>query len=128
MSEIYKDFIIGVITLVVTGLGSVCIRLVSAKLKSINQKYQESNKAEFFNWLEETVEKCINTTTQTYVQSLKDSGNFGPEEQKIAMTKTIESVMSLLTEKNAEILSNYVGDISSWITVYVEDYIRRSKS
>lgn len=128
MNEIYRELVLGIITLVVTCLGGIVTKFISTKISQTCKNTEDTEKQLFFIWLEDLVEKCINTTTQTYVQELKKAGKFGAAEQKIALQKTTESVMTLLTDANTTILNNYVGDVTTWITVYVEDYIKRSKN
>lgn len=128
MNEIYRDLIIGIITTVTSCAAGVLIKLLSAKINAFKANTQEKAKREFFTWLECLVDKCINTTTQTYVQELKNADGFDVEAQKIALGKTIDNVMTLLTESNTELLNSYVGDITTWLTVYIEDYLGQTKN
>jgi hypothetical protein len=105
------------------------IKLLSIKIQELSIKTKDSKKKEFLAWIEnELIVKCINTTTQTYVESLKASDTFDMQAQKDAMDKTVTSVLSLLTESNSKMLSEYVGDVSTWITTCIENYIKESKS
>lgn len=128
MNEFYREFLLGLITLVVSGIGTLVMKLISIKIDSIIAQTSEQKKIAFLNWVEkDIIIKCINTTTQTYVQSLKDNKNFDKEAQKEALEKTADAVKQLLTKDNTEILSSYVGDITAWITTHIENYILESK-
>lgn len=128
MNEMFKNFIMGFITLLGSTLSLFIIKLISAKIDSIISRTNDDKKREFLYWVEkDVIVKCINTTNQTFVQSLKDSGKFDKDAQKEAMNKTIENVMEILTETNSTLLSEYVGDVTTWITTCVEDYILNSK-
>lgn len=128
MNELFKDFLIGFVTLLGSTLSLFLIKLISAKIDSIINRTTDDKKREFLYWVEkDVIVKCINTTNQTFVQSLKDSGKFDKEAQETAMNKTIENVMEILTDANNELLAEYVGDVTTWITTCVEDYILNSK-
>ena len=128
MNEFYREFLLGLITLVVSGIGTLVMKLISIKIDSIIAQTSEQKKIAFLNWVEkDIIVKCINTTTQTYVQSLKDDKNFDKKAQKEALEKTANAVKQLLTKDNTEILSSYVGDITAWITTHIENYILESK-
>lgn len=128
MNEVFKELIFGIITLLGTLLSMCAIKLISVKINSIITKTTDDKKKQFLNWVEnDLIIKCINTTNQTYVQSLKDSNKFDKDAQKEAMSKTVTNVTALLTEANSTLLSEYVGDITTWITTCVENYIKNSK-
>ena len=129
MNEIFKTFLMSLVTVLATGIGGCIIKLLQAKIDEVISRTQDEKKKAFLTWVEyDVIEKCINTTTQTYVDALKESGDFNSESQKQAMEKTVSTVMELLTESNVELLSTYVGDVSTWITASVENYLQKSKN
>ena len=129
MNDVFKECLVSFITLVASSVSMCVIKLLSIKIQELSIKTKDSKKKEFLAWVEnELIVKCINTTTQTYVESLKASGTFDMQAQKDAMDKTVTSVLSLLTESNSKMLSEYVGDVSTWITTCIENYIKESKS
>ena len=129
MNEILKECLLSLITLVMTILSSCIIRLISIKIEEISVRTKDEKKRQFLHWVaNDLVVKCINTTTQTYVESLKASNSFDEAAQKEAMNKTITAVTNLLTESNAQLLNEYVGDSNAWITACVENYIKESKN
>ena len=128
MNELLKEFLLTFLTALATGLSAVIIKLITAKIAYITAKTQDEKKVRFLTWLEEDViVKCINTTTQTYVDELKKQGNFNADAQKIAMEKTTEAILTVLTEADKELLETYVDDISTWITTRVESYMQSLK-
>ena len=128
MNEIFKEFIITFLTVLATGVATCLIKLLNAKIESIAQTTEDEKKLRFLNWVEnDVIVKCINTTTQTYVQALKEQDKFTVESQRIAMAKTVTSVLNVLTEADNELLAEYVDDVTTWITTRIEAYMHESK-
>lgn len=129
MNEIFKEFIVTLLTVLATGIASCLIKLINAKIESIIQTTNDEKKIRFLNWVEnDVIVKCINTTTQTYVQELKEQDKFTVDSQKIAMAKTVTAVLNVLTEADNELLSTYVDDVTTWIKTRVEAYMHESKN
>jgi NADPH:quinone reductase-like Zn-dependent oxidoreductase len=128
MKELYREFLLSLVTLVATGIGTFLIQLISAKIKAIINTTEDTKKQRFLTWVnDELIVKCINTTTQTFVEELKSSNSFDKASQEKAMQKTVDAVITLLTDTNKQLLEEYVGDTNAWITMCVENFIQKSK-
>jgi hypothetical protein len=128
MNDIFKEFIVTFLTVLATGVATCLIKLLNAKIESIAQTTEDEKKLRFLNWVEnDVIVKCINTTTQTYVQALKEQDKFTAESQRIAMAKTVTSVLNVLTKADNELLAEYVDDVTTWITTRIEAYMHESK-
>jgi hypothetical protein len=73
------------------------------------------------------IRDAVDTTSQTYVDALKKAGNFTEESQKIAFSKTFETVKALLDEETKTLLETAYTDLDKWIEVQVESYIKAKK-
>jgi len=128
MKELYREFVLSLVTLVATGIGTFLIQLLSAKIKAIINTTEDTKKQRFLTWVnDELIVKCINTTTQTFVEELKSSNSFDKASQEKALQKTVDAVITLLTDTNKQLLEEYVGDTNAWITMCVENFIQKSK-
>jgi len=128
MKELYREFLLSLVTLVATGIGTFLIQLLSAKIKAIINTTEDTKKQRFLTWVnDELIVKCINTTTQTFVEELKSSNSFDKASQEKALQKTVDAVITLLTDTNKQLLEEYVGDTNAWITMCVENFIQKSK-
>lgn len=65
---------------------------------------------------------------QTYVESLKKSGNFGAEAQLEALNKAKEIALSQLSEEVKEYITTNYGDINNWLTTQIEATINLLKN
>ena len=128
MNQILVNCLTSVITICITALSTIIIKLISAKISNVIAKTEDEKKIRFLQWLQEDViVKCINSTTQTYVEQLKKDNCFTEEAQKEAINITKSQVLGILNDANTEMLSTYVGDINVWLTAYIESYLLKSK-
>lgn len=74
------------------------------------------------------VTNAVQVTFQTYVESLKNSGSFGKEEQAIAFDKAKAIIFSELTEELKTFITQNYGDLQKWITNQVEATIYKLKN
>ena len=74
------------------------------------------------------VTNAVQVTFQTYVESLKNSGSFGREEQAIAFDKAKAIITSELTEELKTFIAQNYGDLQKWITNQIEASIYKLKN
>ncbi len=74
------------------------------------------------------VTNAVQVTFQTYVESLKNSGSFGKEEQAIAFDKAKAIITSELTEELKNFITQNYGDLQKWIANQVEATIYKLKN
>ena len=65
---------------------------------------------------------------KTYVESLKNSGSFNEDAQKIAFSKAKAIISSELTEELKSFLIKNYGDLTNWITNQIEASIYQLKT
>jgi Ni,Fe-hydrogenase I large subunit len=127
MNEILKEVIMSVITIMITILSGCITRIITIKMNDMSNKIKDSRKVEFLNWVNSVIVQCVDTTTQTYIDTLKKNGNFNEQAQKEAFNMTMNNISSLLSEQDMSTLGGYVGDTSTWITTSIESYIKSRK-
>lgn len=128
MNDILREVIMSVSTIMITILSGCITRVITIKMNDMTNKIKDSRKAEFLNWINSVIVQCVDTTTQTYIDTLKKSGNFNEEAQKEAFNRTMTNISALLSEKDLATLGGYVGDTSTWITTSIESYIKNKKT
>ena len=99
------------------------VKINEAKKKTDNEKIKQ-----YWDMLEDTITSCVISTTQTYVDSLKKEGKFDAEAQKIALQKTYDAIMGILTEEAKEYLSTVIGDLQSYVLNKIESNVAQTKS
>lgn len=71
---------------------------------------------------------AVRSVFQTYVESLKNSGNFTNEAQKIAFNLAKSLVLKQLSEDAKNYISENYGDLEEWIRNQIEASIYKLKN
>ena len=103
------------------------IKFLQAKEKEVTAAVESDIADKYIIMLSETIQECVTATTQTYVDSLKSSGKFDTEAQKIAFNKTYEAVMAILSDEAKEYLTALYGDLQTYITNRIEAEVKLQK-
>lgn len=127
MNEILKEVILFVLTSMITIVSGCVTRLLTIKINEISCKVKDSRKAEFLGWVNNVIVQCVDTTTQTYIDTLRKNGKFDENAHKEAFDRTMNNISTILSEQDMATLGGYVGDASTWITTSIESYIKSSK-
>ena len=80
---------------------------------------------------EEFPDRFINAViavNQTYVDSLKEQGQFNKEAQEIAFKRVFETVVTTLNEEAYNYLNETIGDLNNYITTLIEAAVKENKT
>ena len=88
----------------------------------------DNNKADkYIAMLSDTITTCVVATKQTYVDSLKKDNLFTAEAQKEALNKTLNAVITYLTDDAKDYLTSIYGDLNSFLVSKIEAEINFTK-
>lgn len=104
-----------------TGKGITALAgYVSAKTANdLAQKYLED--------AANAVATAVSQTSQTYVDGLKEHGNFTKENQKVALSLSVDQARNLLTADARDFLEKAYGNLNSFLVSKIEAEVRRQK-
>lgn len=112
---------------VLTAICGFLIALIKKKIAQISQNTKNSQIAQYLALIESTIVDCIKATNQTYVDELKEKNLFDKTAQKLALQKTTDAVLAILSDKVKNNLSLYVDDLSLFIQEKIEASIKSNK-
>lgn len=124
ISSIFEICIIPLLGVLVPFL----ISWIKARTNSIKEKTDNELYRKYLTMAENTVTNCVIMTQQTYVDSLKEAGGFGPDEQKIAFEKTYAAVKATLSQEAQKYLTEAMQDFNDYLRILIESQVRQLKA
>jgi hypothetical protein len=103
------------------------IKFLNAKSKDLQAKIDNDIADKYIAMIAATVEQCVIATNQTYVESLKSMGRFDAEAQKIAFERTLNAVLSILSDEAKDYIFEATGDVSAYLTNLIEASVNANK-
>lgn len=116
-----NEIITSIISIVVTTVVLPLITLSGTKLiQYLNSKIKDENAKRILTSIATSVERAVRVVFQTYVESLKKSGTFDKEAQKMALVIAKQEVMRELDIEAKEFIVNNYSDLNAFITNQIE--------
>lgn len=100
---------------------------LTAKRNEINSKTDNETAQKYTNMIYQTVVDCVIATNQTYVDSLKKSGSFDEAAQKEAFNRTMNAIMTILSDEAKEYITEATGDLNTYLTQLIEAEVNKHK-
>lgn len=100
---------------------------LTAKRNEINSKTDNETAQKYTNMIYQTVVDCVIATNQTYVDSLKKSGSFDEAAQKEAFNRTMNAIMTILSDDAKEYITEATGDLNTYLTQLIEAEVNKRK-
>lgn len=124
-----NEILLNILSVVVTAVILPLISYLGVRLTTyLNNKIKDEKARTLLTKATEIVTNATRSVFQTYVESLKAAGSFGPESQKTALTKAKNIVLSELTSDVKEFITTNYGDLNDWITNQIEATINMLKN
>ena len=123
LTEIFEVCIIPLLGV----LTAFLVKWLNSKSQEIQNKTKNDKFDKYIQMLNETIVDCVIATNQTYVNSLKEAGNFDAKAQKVAFEKTYNSIMKILSADAQEYLTEAVGDLNAYITEKIEAQVNQNR-
>ena len=102
-------------------------RLANAKTKQI-VKYAGYEYVDILWKIENIVENCVIETNETFVNKLKEKGEFTKEKQIEAFNKTFETAYSELSNGMIELMEDQGVNVANLLTTLIEKMVKQRKT
>ena len=125
--ELLKVLMYAMITVVLPVAYTELRKWVKVNVESKLNQVKNDNLKFALEELYKVVDTAVNSTTQTYVESLKKSGSFDDEAQKTARNLAIAEAKNNLSVGAKEILQTTYDNLDSYIDDIIESLIAKKK-
>lgn len=123
LSQIFEVCIIPLLGVLTLNL----VNFIKEKSNQIARNSENELKEKYICMLADTISDCVIATNQTYVNYLKERGEFTIEAQKEAFRLTYDSVLSILTDEAKSYLAEAYGDLNIYLTKKIEAEVNLKK-
>jgi len=128
MNETLTILLQAVITAAIPVLTAFLVSLIRAKATQTIAQVDNQNAAEYLYQIADAITTAVTATSQTYVDSLKNKGEFTAEAQQEALKKALETAQASLSASALEFIFHAYGDITAYLTAKIEAEVRCQKS
>ena len=119
-------FEIVICPLIIT-LGLYLVAFIRNKAIELKNKNKSEKDDKYIDRITEIVTLCTITTTQTYVDTLKQLGKFDQNAQLEAFNRTKDAVMNMLNDELKEFIIETFGDLNEYLTNQIEATVSYTK-
>lgn len=102
-------------------------RFTNARTKQI-VKYAGYEYVDILWKIENIVENCVIETNETFVNKLKEKGEFTKEKQIEAFNKTFETAYSELSNGMIELMEDQGVNVANLLTTLIEKMVKQRKT
>lgn len=129
--EIIKEVLLSALQTIIVVSVPILTTYAVKYLNALKLNIQQKSKSEIVDKLVEKayayLECAVVETTETYVKSLKQDGNFSVDEQKEAFEKTKQRFEEVVTDEMIDAIKSTTGSYEAWIASMVEQIIAYNK-
>ena len=124
-----NEILLNVLSIIVTAVIIPVISFLGFKLSQfLNTKIKDEKGQKLLDTAVDIVINAVRSVFQTYVESLKNSGNFNADAQKIAFNLAKSIVLKQLSEDAKQYIATNYGDLEEWIRNQIEASIYKLKN
>ena len=124
-----NEILLNILSVVVTSIILPLLTYAGTRLIAyLNSKIKDENYKILLTTATDIVVNAVRSVFQTYVESLKASGNFDSEAQLIALNKAKDIALEQMTNEVKEFISKNYGSVDAWLTTTIESTINLIKN
>ena len=124
-----NEILINVLSIIVTAVIIPLISYLGVRLSTyLNNKIKDESAKRMLNEATQIVLNATRVVFQTYVEALKEKGEFNTDAQLIALGKAKTIALSEMGEDIKGFITKNYGDLTNWITNQIEASINILKN
>lgn len=119
------NILLTALSIVITSLVSWAVALL---ISWMNGKIKDAKVAKWLTEITMIITNAVQNVFQSFVQTLKEQGNFDEEAQKIARERAMTIIKSQLRDELLNYISSNYGDVDAWINNQIETILYQLKN
>ena len=127
-NALLRDILYAIITAAVPVVTVYFVKFLKTHFDKISVDTEDSIVSNTIDEALDLITKVVTSTSQTYVDALKSSGEFTKEAQAEAFNKTKTTILALLSTESKELLATLYSDLSTWLDVQIEAAVKNQKT
>ena len=100
----------------------------SKLIQWMNSKIKDKNVAKWSTQVTKIVMGAVQSVFQTFVQTLKENGEFDEKAQAEAKEKALSIIINQLTPELKKYIEDNFGDMKTWLDIQIESAIYQLKN
>lgn len=120
----WKEILITVVSIIATGLAGWLTTMVTSW---ISTKIKDKKLAEHATAVWTIVSNAVQAVFQSFVEVLKEKGEFNEEKQKEAKQKAVDIIKAQLSDELRKYIVDNFGDLEEFINMKIEAVIYELK-
>lgn len=128
MTEFLLTLLQSVIIAAVPVITAYVCSFIHTKNVQAKQNIDNEEAKKLLDEAEKAVTTAVISTNQTYVDTLKQSGQFTVENQKEAFQKSFDTAVTIMTQEAKDFIETAYGSLTDWLTAQIEAKVNMSKS
>lgn len=109
-------------------LTTFIVRLLNLKSNEIKELTKNSRLHKYIDYVADIIKKSVIAVNQTFVEKLKEQGNFTIEKQKEAFELAKKKILSMLNEDAKKALTMIYGDLNTFLDAQIEATVNNLKN
>lgn len=108
-------------------LTTYLIFFLKAKATELKEKTDSQVIKKYIDMIDDTIITCVIATNQTFVNALKEKGEFNEAAQREAFERCLNAVMSILEDEVLDYIESITSDINLYLTEKIEAAVSNAK-
>lgn len=127
MKDVLLQILQSIIIVAVPILTKYACSFLAAKIAAAKKKTTDDHAAVLLDMAYEAIETAVTYVNQTYVDALRKSDSFSPENQKEAFTLAYDAAIKIMSEESKEYIATMSGNFGEWMKTAIEAQVNKAK-
>lgn len=128
MKEVFLDLLYAVLTAGVPILTACLVRYLRARWLKTDAETGDSAERVALSEIARAVSNAVAMVSQTFVDSLKQSGAFDVDAQREALKRALQAALDALSIETRSFIEAAYGSLESYLTTCIEAEVRAQKA